>query len=133
MCDLCDIIINKYKKGIIIVKKYFSFMRKLYMSFMIFLVPTIEKLSFHLSHVRILGSMEWGKNRNYCFRDNASKNNIKLKIIMQKNSEKSPVQKYRVNIGVEIDNYQCKVLMLNIFQLLLILVTAKKNMNSIHI
>ena len=33
---------------------------------------------------------------------------------MQKNSAKRPVQKYRVNIGVEIENYQWKVLLLNI-------------------
>ena len=34
-------------------------------------IPTIEKLSFHLAHVIILGSMEFGKNRNDCFCDNA--------------------------------------------------------------
>ena len=50
---------------------------------------------------------------------------------MQKNSAKRPVYKYRVNIGVEIDYYQWKVLMLNIFQLLLILVTMK-NIYKFH-
>ena len=45
---------------------------------------------------------------------------------MQKNPAKRPVHKYRVNIGVEIENYQWKVLLLNIFQLLLKLETMKK-------
>ena len=35
--------------------------------------PTIEKLSFYLAHVRILGSMECGKTRNDCLHDNLSK------------------------------------------------------------
>ena len=48
--------------------------------------------------------MEYGNTRNYCFRDNASKKNIKLKIIMHKNSTKRSVQKYRVKIGAEIEN-----------------------------
>ena len=43
-------------------------------------IPTIEKLPFNLSHVSILGSMECGKTRNDCFLDNASKNNLKLRI-----------------------------------------------------
>ena len=30
----------------------------------IFYIPTIEKLSFHISHVRIIGSMECRKTRN---------------------------------------------------------------------
>ena len=45
---------------------------------------------------------------------------------MQNNSAKQPVQKYIVNIGVEIDNYQWKVLLLNMLQVQLILATAKK-------
>ena len=64
--------------------------------------PTIEKLSFHLAHVRIIGSMERGKTENYCFHDNTLR-----KIwgnIMQKNSAKRPVYKYKVNISVKIDN-----------------------------
>ena len=35
-----------------------------------FYIPTIEKLSFHLAYVRILGSMEYVKTRNYLFRVN---------------------------------------------------------------
>ena len=42
-------------------------------------ITTIEKLSFNLDHVRIIGSMECGKTRNDCFRANASKENVKLK------------------------------------------------------
>ena len=54
-------------------------------------------------------------------------------MIMQKHSVKRPVYKYRVKIGVEIENYQWKVLLLNISKLLLTLVTMKKNLNSIQI
>ena len=85
------------------------------MFFMIFKYSYNKKLSFHISHVRIHGSMECGKTISYCLRSNASKKYIKLKMIMPKNSAKRPVEKYRVNIGVEIDNYQWKVLLLNIF------------------
>ena len=42
-------------------------------------IPTIEKRSFNLVHVRILGSVECGKSKNDCFHDNASKNSIELK------------------------------------------------------
>ena len=43
-----------------------------------FYIPTIENMSFHLAHFKILGSMEFGKTRNDCFHCNASKNNMKL-------------------------------------------------------
>ena len=43
------------------------------------ITPTIEKLSFHLANVRILGSMEYEKTRNDCYHDIAPNNNIKLK------------------------------------------------------
>ena len=32
-----------------------------------FYIPTIEKMSFHLAHVRIITSMECGKTRNDFF------------------------------------------------------------------
>ena len=35
-------------------------------------IHTIEILSFNLSRIRSLGSMEYGKNRNDCLHDNAS-------------------------------------------------------------
>ena len=38
-----------------------------------FYIPTIEKLSFHLDHVSILGSMKFGKTKNDCFRENSWK------------------------------------------------------------
>ena len=41
-------------------------------------IPTIEKMSLHISHVRTFGSMEFWKTRNYCFCDNQFRNNIKL-------------------------------------------------------
>ena len=34
-------------------------------------IPTIEKLSFNLAYVRIIGSMEYWKTINDCFHDNA--------------------------------------------------------------
>ena len=52
---------------------------------------------------------------------------------MRKCLAKQPVEKYRVNIGVEKDNDKRKVLMLNILKVQLILVTTNKNINSIHI
>ena len=55
-----------------------------------FNIPTIEKLSFHLSHVSILGSMKCGKTRND-FLTLMHQKNINLKMIMQKNSAKRPV------------------------------------------
>ena len=57
-------------------------------------VSTIEKLSFHLAHVRILGSMECGKTINDCFRANASKNNIEFK--------KDYAEKFTEVTGIEI-------------------------------
>ena len=57
-CKLCDSILDKDKKGILLVRKCFViydevidvFHEKYY-------IPTIEKLQFHLAHVQILGSM----------------------------------------------------------------------------
>ena len=36
-------------------------------------IPTIEKLSFHISHVRIIGSMECRKTRNEYFHESLCK------------------------------------------------------------
>ena len=44
-----------------------------------FYITTMEKLLFHLSHVRIIGSMEFGKTRNDYFHENSWKNSFKLK------------------------------------------------------
>ena len=44
---------------------------------------------------------------------------------MQKNSAEKPVYKYKVNIGIEIDNYQWNILLLNMSQIQLILVEIK--------
>ena len=86
-------------------------------------IPTIEKVSFHLTHVRIIGSMECGKTRNDCFHANTSKNYLKN---YAENPSKQLVYKYRVSIEVKIDNSQWKLLLLNIFRFQLILVTTKK-------
>ena len=45
---------------------------------------------------------------------------------MQKDSADLQLYKCRVNIGVELENYQWKVLLLNILQVYLILVTTEK-------
>ena len=45
----------------------------------IFYIPTIGKLSFHLDHVRILGSMECGNAKKYFPHVNALRRFIKLK------------------------------------------------------
>ena len=50
----------------------------------------------------------------------------KFKNTMQKNSAEQLVYKYKVNIGVEIDKYKCKLLMLNIYQIRIIKVAIKK-------
>ena len=79
-CELCDNIQDKDKRGLFMAKKCSVlheevidvFNEKIY-------IPTIEKLSFHVSYVRIIGSMVLGKTRNDSFHDNASKINIKLK------------------------------------------------------
>ena len=47
---------------------------------------------------------------------------------MQKSSSKQPVWKYKVDVGVRIDNYQWKVLLMNVFQIQLILVAMKKSL-----
>ena len=52
MCELCDIIPDKDKKGIIMVKKCFVLHEEVIdVSHEIFYIPTIEKLSFHLAHI----------------------------------------------------------------------------------
>ena len=84
MCELCDIIPDKDKKGIIMLKKCFVLHEEAIDVFHDkFYIPTIEKLSFQIELVRILGSMECGKTINYCFRASASKKNIKFKNIMR--------------------------------------------------
>ena len=45
---------------------------------------------------------------------------------MQKNSANQLVQKFKVKIGVEIDNYQWNLFLLNIFKIQLIQVAMKK-------
>ena len=44
----------------------------IYVFYEIFYIPFNKKLSFNIAHVRIIGSMEIGKNRNNCFYGNAS-------------------------------------------------------------
>ena len=97
--DLCDKILDKDNKGVLRVKKYSViheevvdlFHKKYY-------ITTIRKISFHIARVRILDSMEYGKTRNDCFHINAFY--FLFLNIMQNISEKQPVYKYRVNIGM---------------------------------
>ena len=71
-------------------------------------------MSFHLGHVRILGSTEFGNTKNYTSHKNVWEKILKLKKYYAENSAKQLVQKYKVNIWVETDNYQCKEFLLNI-------------------
>ena len=57
---------------------------------------TIEKLSFHLACVRILGSMECGNTRNNYFRENSWINNLRLK--------KDYAEKFSKTTGIEIQS-----------------------------
>ena len=64
-CELCDTIQDKNKRGKIMVKNLFVCHKEVIDVFHNkFYIPTIEKLSFHLSRVRIIGSMECEKIRN---------------------------------------------------------------------
>ena len=92
-----------------------------------------RKLSFRLPPVRILGSMECGRSRNDCFRSSASKNNIKLKKIMRKNSAKKTVYKYRVNIGGGNRKLSMESIAVEYFPSSVVLLTTRENMNFIHI
>ena len=71
ICNLCDIISDKDKKDRIMEKICFVFHEEVIDVFHQKKIPTIEKLSFHLAHVMILGSMEYGKIRNDCLCANA--------------------------------------------------------------
>ena len=65
ICELCDNKQDKYKRGKTMVKKYFVLHEKAIDVYQYFLnIPTIEKLSFHLARVSIIGVIECGKNRN---------------------------------------------------------------------
>ena len=85
MCKLYDNILDKDKKGRLMVKKFFVIREEVIYAFHEkHYIPTIEKLSYHLVHVIILGSMEYFKTINDFFHANASKNNIKFKILCRK-------------------------------------------------
>ena len=71
-CELCDKIIYKGKKVILTVNKSFVIHEEvIYVFHEKYDIPTIGKLSFHLDHVRIIGSMEFARTRNDCFQANA--------------------------------------------------------------
>ena len=64
-CELCDIIQDKYKRVRMISKKCFVLHEEvIYVFHEKNYIPTIEKLSFNLAHVSILGSTECGKTSN---------------------------------------------------------------------
>ena len=70
-CDLCGNLQDKDKREKIIAKKCFVLHEEDIDEFHEFCyIPIIEEQSFHIDHVRILGSMEYGKTRNDCFHDN---------------------------------------------------------------
>ena len=67
MCELYDIILETYNKGRIMVKKCFVLNEEVINVFYEFYyIPTIEKKSFHLAHVRILVLMEMGRLEMIC-------------------------------------------------------------------
>ena len=61
-----------------------------------FNITTIEKPSFHLDHVSIIGSTECGKTRTDCLRAIIHQTNIKLK--------KDHVEKFSEATGTEIQS-----------------------------
>ena len=64
-CELCDNILDKYKKRIIMVRKYFvTHEEVIYVFHEKYFITKIEKKKFNLSCVRILGAMEC-KNINF--------------------------------------------------------------------
>ena len=72
-CGLCDKVQDKEKWWRVMVNKCFVIHEEVIDVFYDkFYIPTIEKLSFNLFHVRIIGSMEYDNTRNDCYHDNAS-------------------------------------------------------------
>ena len=59
-------------------------------------IPTMGNFSFHLDHVRIIGSMECGNTENDCFHENLWKNNLKL--------NKYYAEKFSETTGIEIQS-----------------------------
>ena len=97
MCKLCDKILDKYKRGKRMGKKWFVLHEEVIDIFHEnFHIPKIEKRSFHLSRIKIIGSMEDGKTRNDCFHANVSKIYIKLK--------KYYAEKFSETNGIEIQS-----------------------------
>ena len=79
MCELCDNFLNKENRVRIMIQKCFVLREEvIYVFHENKYIPTIEKLSFSLVHVKIIGSMECGKTKNDYLHDNASNNFIKL-------------------------------------------------------
>ena len=66
-CELCDNILYKENIGRLMVNNYCVLCEEVIDVFHNkFYIPTIEKLSFRLAHVRVLGSMGYGRTRNHC-------------------------------------------------------------------
>ena len=78
ICELCALTEDKEKrrklmarKSCVIHEEYIDVFHK------IFYIPTLEKWSFHISHVRNIGSMECRKTRNQYFQEFYAKNKYK--------------------------------------------------------
>ena len=67
-------------------RRVFLFMNKTLNIFIIILFPMIGNLSFHLDHVGIIGSLEYGKTICNSFKNGYKIMGTKLKIIMLKHS-----------------------------------------------
>ena len=64
MCGICENILDKDKRGIIMVTIFFLHKEVIDVFHEKNYTTTIEKLSFHMAHVRIIGPVECGKTRN---------------------------------------------------------------------
>ena len=58
------------------------------MFFFFFNVTTIEKFSFHIDNVRMIGSTECGNTKNDSSQENTRKNDLKLRKYYAENSVK---------------------------------------------
>ena len=70
MCELCDNILDKDNKGILMSNKCFVIHEEVIDVFHKKLHFHNRKLLFNLAHVRVLGRMECRKTKNYCFHAN---------------------------------------------------------------
>ena len=79
-----------------------------------FYIPAIQKLAFHLPHVRILGTNHCGELRRTAFKRREFFKMFFVAVIMQRGQQQVLLIKYNLNNAVEIDLCLQKVLHWNI-------------------